>query len=97
MRQITVRYSPLNAPLGCGTDALRQRWSLLSSRNDVDALLEKKDEARKPRLRFARMISSKRRMEGLEGGVVSRSWMNSLKAFWMSVARSLLMKRQDRG
>lgn len=72
MRQMTVLYSPLNAPLGLGTLALRHRWSERSSRKDVLALA-KKEDAEKPRLRFARMISSKRRMDGLEGAVISRS------------------------
>lgn len=34
----------------------------------------------RPRAFFARMISSKRRMEGCEGRFFSRSWINSLKA-----------------
>lgn len=33
----------------------------------------------RPRARLARMISSKRRMDGCEDGFLSRSWINSLK------------------
>lgn len=90
MRHITLLYSPLNAPLGLGTLALRQRWSERSSKNDADfedrdeppreLKREEEMEELKPRARFARMISSKRRILESAAGVVSRSWMNSLKA-----------------
>ena len=77
IRHITLLYSPLKAPLGDGTAALRHRCSERSSKKFVCAF-EKKEEAEKPRLRLARMISSKRRILGSEAGVVSRSDMNSL-------------------
>ena len=77
IRHITERYSPLKAPDGDGTAALRHKWSLRSSRKDV-AALEKNEEAENPRFRFARIISSKRRIFGSLAGVDSRSLMNSL-------------------
>lgn len=77
IRHITERYSPLNAPDGEGTAALRHKWSLRSSRKLVAALL-KKLLAENPLLRFASMISSNKRIFGSEAGVDSRSDMNSL-------------------
>ena len=38
------------------------------------------ESAGRPRAFLARMISSKRRVDGSEAGLVLRSWMNSLKA-----------------
>lgn len=49
----------------------------MSERKLVDDL-EKKEV--RPRFFLARIISSKRRMLGSAGLVVSRSWINSLKA-----------------
>ncbi len=41
----------------------------------------KNDDVLKPLFFLARIISSKRRIDGQLGRVVSRSWMNSLNAF----------------
>jgi hypothetical protein len=79
IRQITLLYSPLKFPVGVGTEALRHKWSDVSSRNDVEDFV-KNDDALKPLFFLARMISSKSRMEGEVGRLVSRSWMNSLNA-----------------
>jgi hypothetical protein len=49
--------------------------------------LAKKEARLKPRFFLARMISSKRRIEGSVGRVVSRSWMNSWNAIY-SVSKS---------
>jgi hypothetical protein len=79
IRQITLLYSPLKFPVGVGTAALRHKWSEVSSRNDVEDFV-KNDEVLKPLFFLARMISSKSRIDGELGRVVSRSCINSLNA-----------------
>jgi hypothetical protein len=79
IRQITLLYSPLKFPVGVGTAALRHKWSDVSSRKDVEDLV-KKEDVLKPLFFLARIISSKSRMKGEVGRVISRSCMNSLKA-----------------
>ncbi len=59
-------------PVGVGTAALRHRWSDVSSRKEVDDFVKNEDRL-KPLFFLARMISSKSRMEGAVGRVVSRS------------------------
>lgn len=79
IRQITLRYSPLKVPVGLGTAALRHMWSDVLSRKGVEDLA-KKDAVLKPLFFLASIISSSRRIEGVFGRVISRSWMNSLNA-----------------
>jgi len=90
IRQITLLYSPLKFPVGVGTAALRHKWSDVSSRKDVEDLV-KNDDVLKPLFFLARMISSKSRMDGEVGRVVSRSWMNSLNA----VMKKLVLVSDD--
>jgi len=53
--------------------------------------------AGRPRAFLAKMISSKRRIDGIDGGFRSRSWMNSLKAVWSyHVSQPILLPTQPR-
>lgn len=81
----TFRYSPgtILALWGAGTAAFLQRWSEVSSRKDADfEPLDAKNEVR-PRDFLARIILSNSWTTGESAGVISRSWMNSLKAMRM--------------
>lgn len=75
--------------LGVGTAAERQRWSEVSEMKVLDEpplpLDEKMENdfvgnEERPRERLARMIESKRAIRESVATIVSRSWMNSLKA-----------------